>query len=146
MRQLAVGDRVIEFPIASAELDDGRRGDDRHNDCSRRAAVCVDVRATVIGAWLAVAVAMIVGSADVHQCSRVGMLMAATIEVLVDERVRFRELRRMKNRQLAAAQHGDSEQYDNQQLSHNSVHVLSRPASAPFVKSRPRATMLRPVI
>lgn len=106
----------------------------------------MDVRAAVIGTRLPVAVAMIVSRADVHQCTHVGMLMVASVQMLVHERVRLGKLRRVQDRQLSATQHGDGEQNDDQQLFHNPVHALSRPALAPFVKSRPKATKFHPVI
>ncbi|WP_424955723.1 hypothetical protein [Hyphomicrobium sp. 1Nfss2.1] len=100
----------------------------------------MNVRATVIGPWLAIAIAMIVSGADILRCAHVGMLMFGVAQMPVHERVRLGKLRRVQDRQLSPAQHGDGEQYDDQELSHDPVHVLSRPASAPFVKSRPKVT------
>lgn len=104
----------------------------------------MNMRAAVIRPRLTVAIAMTVSSTNVSctaVCQRrhLGMLMAA-IEVLVHEGMCLGKLRRMQNRQLSPAEHGDGEQRNDQELFHDPVHAHSRPASAPFVKSGTEVT------
>lgn len=118
MDKLSVGDGTVGI---EAELSDGidrcccRHCYENGGGC---AAVSVDVRASVVGAGLLrIGIAMAVLSGCLLVRGREGV-----VHVLMHEGVRLGELRRVQNRQLAAAEHGYGEQYGDQELFDDPFH------------------------
>ncbi len=132
--ELAVGNGAVALAAQPPDGGDGRSYGNRHQDCRRRAAVGVDVRATVVAIRLMVRIAGFVGG-DLRGLVVVVGAAESVIQVRVDERVRLGKLRRMQNRQLAPAEQRYGEKYSHHQFFDQFLHSTPRrPASAPFVK------------
>lgn len=141
MGELPVGNGAVALDAKLAEALQWQRRFDRQENCGSGAAVGMDVRATAIGAWIAVRVILsqsrVIVSGVGLQAAVVMVMSAAQsiVHVLMNECVSLGELRRMQDRQLASAEHCHGEEHRNHDLFHEPAHSgFNRPASAAFVK------------
>ena len=120
MRKLPIRQRAVALDAQLAGAGCGRGNRRRGQNGRRRTAMGMHVRAALIGILLRVVLA------------NVGVIREGTsvVHVLMYERVRLGELRRMQDRQLGTAEHRYGEQRRNHDLLHDLLHGAQQSRAA----------------
>ncbi|KAB2942909.1 MAG: hypothetical protein K8F92_14370 [Hyphomicrobium sp.] len=148
MRQLPIGEGAVALDVQLPVIGSDRQQRAVHEDCRGGKTVGMYMRtAGIAGRYVVV---VIVGRVIRRNVVRMSVMAGCRriMHMRVNKGMRFGKLRRVQDRQLAAAEHCHGKQRRNHDLLDDPAHMHTKPAYLTFVKGKaphpkPDAIILR---